>query len=487
MSQGELSFRRPGAPPAGGAKPKGGTRVLGVTEVVRGVNRLLETRFGLLCIEGEVSGLKIGGSGHAYFNLKDRHSTLPVAMWRSSLERMQFDLADGQSVRVFGRVGIFVKNAKFQFYAERAEPAGLGARMLELEAIKQRLEADGLFAQDRKRPLPSFPRRIGVVTSAHGAAVHDIIKVARRRCASRIVLSPAVVQGEGASASLRVALRRVLAVPGVDVVIIGRGGGSAEDLWAFNDERLARAIADAPVPVVSAVGHEVDVSVSDLVADLRAATPSHAAELVVPDRDALATQLQSLLSRSERAIERASLGERARLEQLLARLGTRGRKLCAVARSDLRGQEARLAVLHPRVAVRRKRERLDAAVGRLRALGHTLSDDARDRQQGLHRALADCGRALGRSRRSQRDALEVRLRGQGRKLVSNARARFARAAGAMGALSPLAVLERGYAVVTGPDGRALTQASDASPGELLAVRLHRGTLRVRTLPREPEE
>ncbi|MEX1364285.1 MAG: exodeoxyribonuclease VII large subunit, partial [Nannocystaceae bacterium] len=231
MAQTKLSFRAPGP-----ARPT----VWTVSQLVRGANRALEQRFAMLWVEGEVSNLKIAGSGHAFFTLKDEGAALPVAMWRSSVERLRFRLADGQVLRVMGRLGIFAKQGRFQMYAEQAEPAGLGALMLELQQRKERLAAEGLFEPGRKRPLPRWPGVIGVVTSAQGAAVHDIVEVARRRCPSHIVLAPAVVQGPEAPRSLARALTRLQRWPGVSVIIIGRGGGSVEDLWAFNDEQLAR-------------------------------------------------------------------------------------------------------------------------------------------------------------------------------------------------------------------------------------------------------
>lgn len=483
MTQGKLTFRRP---KAGEEKGDGGTRVLSVGEVVRGANRLLELRFGLLCIEGEVSGVRVGGSGHAYFTLKDDQATLSVAMWRSSLERLPFSLADGQALRVFGRLGIFIKNGRFQLYAERAEPAGLGARMLELEQRKQALRAEGLFATERKRALPRFPRRIGVVTSAHGAAIHDIIKVAHRRWPSRILLAPAVVQGPDAPHSLLAGLRRLARFDDVDVVIVGRGGGSAEDLWAFNDEQLARAIAEYRVPVVSAVGHEVDVSISDMVADVRAATPSHAAELVVPDEAAVRRSLDEHRRRLQRVVERLLVDQRGRLDQGLARLGAGGRRRAAQGRSALRGLEQRLARVHPRAGIRRDRARLDGLLARLNDAGRRFGEPQRDGLDALNRRLLDAGTNLPAAARARCEALESALARHARASVANARARWARAGGALSALSPLRVLERGYAVVTDEHGRAVTDAATIEAGDDLSIRLARGVAWVRATSTAPD-
>jgi len=466
MSQTKLSFRAPSpeGSPASEERPAGPT-VWTVSQVVRGANRAVEQRFSLLWVEGELSNLKLAASGHAFFTLKDEGAALPVAMWRSNVERLRFRLVDGQVLRVQGRLGIFVKQGRFQMYAEQAEPAGLGALMLELEQRKTRLAAEGLFAEENKRPLPRWPQVIGVVTSDRGAAIHDILEVARRRCPSHIVISPAVVQGPEAPRSLIRALQRVQRWPGISVVIIGRGGGSVEDLWAFNDERLARAVAACPVPVVSAVGHEVDVSICDLAADLRAATPSHAAELVVPDLRAVMERLEHLGRRLGRAAERSTLDERARLEAARAQLHGIGHRLVASPRGRLEALVQRLQAHHPQRRVSRDRRRLEGLEARLREAGHELVPSARKRWVQLDHRLVAAGRTVPR----------------------RARLRLARAAGALSALSPLGVLERGYAVVTDQQGRAVTDAVTLRPDDEIGLRLHRGRVRARVCSVEPED
>jgi exodeoxyribonuclease VII large subunit len=413
--------------------------VMTVSEAVRAANRVLEHRFSRIWVEGEVSNLKVAASGHAFFTLKDDEAALPAAMWRSSMQRLRFQLEEGQRLRVFGRLGIYDRQGRFQLYVERAEPAGLGELMAQLEQLKAKLSAEGLFDADRKRPLPPWPRVIGVVTSPAGAAIHDVIKVARRRCPSRIVLSPAVVQGDEAPASLVDALDRIQRTPDLDVVIIGRGGGSVEDLWAFNDEALARAVAAARVPVVSAVGHEIDVTLCDLVADLRAATPSHGAELVVPDRAQRADALTDLRHRLERALRKRVLDERGRLERLAHGLGIVGRLLTAPARARLLDLHGRLRQQHPRARLARDRRRLDV--------------------------------------------LRTRLVSEGQRMTRSQRLRLARAAGKLEALSPLAVMGRGYAVVTDAARRVLTDAGQTKANEELEVRLYRGRLRTKVLRR----
>ncbi|MBV1858917.1 MAG: exodeoxyribonuclease VII large subunit [Nannocystaceae bacterium] len=482
MAQSQLSFRRPGSgPPGPGEKPP----VLSVSQLVKGANRLLELRFPRLCVEGEVSNLRIVASGHAYFTLKDDFANLPITMWRSNVERLKFQMKDGQMLRVHGSLGIFVKSGRFQMYAERTEPAGLGARMQELEALKKTLQEEGLFDESRKRPLPLWPRRIGVVTSAHGAAIHDILKVARRRCPSRILLASAVVQGPDAPRTIVRGIKRLCAHEDVDVIIIGRGGGSVEDLWAFNDERLARAIAACPVPVVSAVGHEVDISVSDMVADVRAATPSHAAELVVPDRGSFQQRLETMERRMARAVERAALDVRSRLDGDKGRLLAHGQRLVSPARARMRALERRLANVHPRAKAAADAQRIASLRIRLERAGTGLSKGARARFEAGRAELRTCGAGLARDERLRLEAARVRLERGGRAIGERGRLRLAKSAASLHALSPLSVLARGYAVVATGDGAALTSAAGTSVGDVVDVRLSDGSLRARVTAVEP--
>jgi len=417
-------------------------RVMTVAELVRAANRCLEHTIATVWVEGEVSNLKLAASGHAFFTLKDDQAALPIAMWRTALQRLRFRLEEGQHLRILGRLGIYAAQGRFQLYAERAEPVGVGALMLALEQRKAKLAKEGLFAQERKRPLPVWPRIVGVVTSLHGAVVHDIVEVARRRCPTRIVIAPALVQGQDAPASLVRALERLQRMPGVDVIILGRGGGSSEDLWAFNDETVARAVAACAVPVVAAIGHEVDVTICDLVADLRAATPSHAAELVVPDRDGHTREMKTMARRLILAMQRTVIDRRNRVEQLDHRLGACGRGFTRMRWDRLNRLYRRIGQHHPRARL------------------------ARDR--------------------SQLDALRTALLQRGQTLVRSPRIRLARAAGALQALSPLAVLERGYALVLDQHDVVVRDAGRVELGTELGVVLYRGKLRVRVTARTPE-
>jgi exodeoxyribonuclease VII large subunit len=397
---------------AAGARPGERELPLSVEALMRAVSLLLERNIGTVWVEGEVSNLRVHGSGHVYFVLKDRGGQVPAVIWRSTAQRLRFRLADGQKLLVRARPAVFADQGKLQLYIENAEPAGLGAAALALEQLKQKLAKDGLFAAERKRSLPRLPRRVGLVTSPTGAAIKDVVTTIERRFPVAILVCPARVQGDGAAIEIAAAIRRIGRAR-IDVLIVGRGGGSAEDLSAFNEEPVVRAIASCPVPVVSAVGHEVDVTLADLAADVRAATPTAAAELVVPERTVLARQLGELESRLRRGIQ-------ARVDGLRARLG-RGEK--------------RLAGLEPSA-----------------------------------RLAADRGK-LGE--------LEARLEAAARAGVERRRRGFAAAAARLDAMSPLRVLERGYAIARTPEGAVVTDAEQVAPGDALELRLARGALDVR--------
>jgi len=290
------------------------SRVYRVFELQAAVRDLLEGEFGRVWVEGELSGVKRAQSGHVYFALKDEKARLDVVLWRSSAVRLRFEPEDGLTVRVRGRLTVYAPQGRYQMEADALEPVGAGPLQVAFEQLRRRLEADGLFDPARKRRLPAFPRRIALVTSPSGAAVRDLIHVASRRWPPlELVVVPVRVQGPGAADEIAAGIRAADA-RGFDVLVVGRGGGTLEDLWAFNEEAVARAIFAARTPVVSAVGHEVDVTISDLVADVRAATPSAAAELVAPDRMQMLGGLRGTGRRLARAA-RALLGEgRRRLD-----------------------------------------------------------------------------------------------------------------------------------------------------------------------------
>ena len=271
----------------------------------------------LIRLRGEISGFKLHVSGHWYFTLKDDKSRINCVMFRQSAQQVSFRPQDGMRVVLEGTVGLYTASGMYQFYAEKMEQDGVGALYLKLEELKQKLMREGLFDASRKRPLPLLPRKVGIVTARTGAVIHDIATVSRRRHPGvQLVLRPAQVQGEGAAKDIAQGIEEIALLPGVDVIIVGRGGGSVEDLWAFNEEVVARAIYRSRIPVISAVGHEPDVTISDYVADLRAATPSNAAELAVPDRAELAGALDHLARRLERGIAHPLATVRQKLERL---------------------------------------------------------------------------------------------------------------------------------------------------------------------------
>ncbi|MFI5308481.1 MAG: exodeoxyribonuclease VII large subunit [Polyangiales bacterium] len=434
-------------------------RVYRVGQINRMVRLVLEERWADVWIEGELSDVTHAGSGHVYFTLNDEleQAQLRCVMFRSDARRSRARLEDGARVKLRGSLTLFEPRGGFQLIARIALPQGLGELQAQVEALRRKLEAEGLLAEQRKRPLPRVPRVLGVVTSEHGAALHDIIRVASERCPLRIVVAPCLVQGNDAPRSIIEALAAIQRLPELDVVIVGRGGGAAEDLFAFNDEGVARAIAACRVPVVSAVGHEVDLTIADLVADVRAATPSNAAELCVPDRRAL----QSELSTGRRALERAMEVRLQRAQLRLERLGRGVRD----PRGSLREHRDRLRVTRERLA--------RAARALLRARAERLASE----QERLERRDP---RWLCAQDRTQLGELRQRLHAQAAALSARARSRLSEQAARLHALSPLAVLSRGYAIALhAGSGRALLRARDAAPGDELRLRLHEGELRAR--------
>lgn len=345
--------------------------ILGVFEVARLLTGLMEAepRLRLICIRGELANAKAHPSGHFYFTLKDERAQLRGVMFRSRFQRVAFAPKDGDMVLVTGQVAFYEPGGQVQVYAEALDQIGLGAQLLRLQELKAKLEGEGLFRPERKRPLPLLPRKVGIVTSASGAALRDIIQVARRRHpAIDLVIAPARVQGLGAADEVARQLQRIACQPGVDVVIVGRGGGGQEDLSAFNEESLVRAVAASPVPVVSAVGHETDFTLVDFVADHRAPTPSAAAEICVPMYLELLARVRELHARAEGGLRR-DLSERRRRVRSLAGRGPLRRPLDIVqARRDRLAQDLRLMHHLGRTAAKTRRLGLSSLWYRLQAL-----------------------------------------------------------------------------------------------------------------------
>ena len=436
--------------------------VISVGELDRRLKRLLESETADVQVEGEVSGLKEPASGHAYFTLKDERedASIECVMYRTAAPRSRRLLKEGARVVLVGRATVYAPRGRLQLTADSAKPAGRGALLEALERLKEKLAGEGLFAEERKRPLPAEPRVIGVVTSADGAAIHDIVTVAFRRAPVRILLASAPVQGPGAAARIGRALQMLARVPDLDAIIVGRGGGSADDLSAFNDEDLVRLIAACRVPVVSAVGHEIDVSLTDLVADARAATPSQAAEMLVPDARARAEAIQHVSARMRRALAHKLMDARATLDRQATRLGTPAR-LLAERRQGLDDT----------------RQRMGGALAGAVAAGRADVTRVERRLYARHpRAVLAAARGALGPARARLDAAMARD-------LATAREGLAASAARLDAMSPLAVLGRGYAIATGPTGRAILDPTDVHEGDAIRVRVHRGTLTARVTRR----
>lgn len=428
---------------------------ISVADVVRLAARTLDA-LGLLWLEGEVTQVTKPASGHLYFSLRDRDSVLPAIMWSRDVPRLKFRLEPGQRLRVRGRLGVYDRDGRMQLYVDFAEPAGLGAEALALQQLKAKLAAEGLFAPERKRPLPKFPRRIGVVTSKNGAAVHDIIRTVQRRLPTPILIADAAVQGETAPHQIVQGMAMVVRA-GVDVVIVGRGGGAVTDLTAFNHERVVRTIARCPVPVISAVGHEVDLSLADLAADARASTPTAAAELAVPDGAALVEILRKERRRLDREMRHVMDRARQDLDRHTMALHARGERALAATRAQLLRLHERLSGLHPRARILRHRTVLSDLERRLGAASPI---------RRIGQAQQELGRLVARRDAALQAMLEKR------------RAGLARVGAQMAALSPLAVLDRGYAMVRAAEGVIVRDAAQVAPKQRLQVRLARGELDV---------
>jgi exodeoxyribonuclease VII large subunit len=428
---------------------------LTVAELTRLLRRVVEVEIGAVRVEGEVASKKEVASGHVYFSLKDEREDALVdcVLYRTAPPRARRLLVDGARVVVEGKPSVYVPRGRLQLIAEDVRPLGRGALLEALEQLKRQLAAEGLFAAERKRPLPTDPAVIGVVTSADGAAIHDIVTVAFRRGGVRILLARAPVQGAGAAERVARAIGALERVPEVEVIIVGRGGGSADDLALFNEELLVRKVAACRVPVVSAVGHEIDVTLLDLVADARAATPSQAAEMLVPDAQ-------------ERARTVAQLGQR--LSRAFRHQVERSRALVDLARRRLAGARA---------LVEERQQLLDELRGRLEAQRGTLTGKRRAELARLERRLsARHPSAVVGAARAELMPLVSRLEAAMRKRLGVERAGLTRSGARLEALSPLAVLARGYAIAERADGLAVRGPEDVALGDVLRLRLSRGAV-----------
>jgi exodeoxyribonuclease VII large subunit len=411
-----------------------------VSQVTEIVKTALEVALPQVWVEGEVSGYKKAASGHVFFSLKDEKAVIKAVMWQSTARKVLFELKDGLKVVCRGKVSVYEPRGDYQLYVDLVEPKGKGALQLAFEQLKAKLKAEGLFEEARKRKLPLRPRTIGVVTSPTGAAIRDVLRVLERRYAKlHVVIYPARVQGEGAAAEIVEGIDALGAWPGIDVLIVGRGGGSIEDLWAFNEEPVARAIARSPVPVISAVGHEVDFTIADFVADVRASTPSAAAEMVIATEEAFAERIETLSRRLGETLRygiqhlRSDVDELARhrifqnFEVKLANLARRVDELETRGRNVLRGERQAIA------------EHKGAALLAAERLAHIL-----------------------------------------RRRVGEQKASWERLSAALNALSPLAVLKKGYTLVWKEGGlRLARRIEEVVPGETVEVTYFKGEFSAR--------
>ncbi len=430
--------------------------VFTVTELNQRARLLLERSFARVSVVGEVSGRR-QVSGHFYFTLKDEGAQLPAVLFRGDARFLKLLPQDGIEVVATGRLTVYPPQGRYQLVVERLEARGAGALQIAFEKLKEKLAAEGLFAQARKRSLPLLPRRVAVVTSPTGAVIRDVVHVATRRLkGAHLVVFPTRVQGEGAAREIAAALGRASELApawSLDVIILARGGGSLEDLWAFNEEVVARAIVNTTVPVVSGVGHETDVTIADFAADVRAPTPSAAAELVFPLSDDLLTQLGERRDRLARAVRRDVELCRHRLAASVARLPD-ARGLMALPVQRLAAAEAAL----------------ERSVGRLLSAHQVALGRLETRLARLH------PQARVRELFTRIDSLGHRLRLVATQELRRRRDRLQALAERLAALSPLGVLTRGYAIVLGPDGAALCDAQRVAPGDALDIRLARGRL-----------
>ena len=430
-------------------------RILSVGEITRAIKELLYGAFPGQWVKGEISGFKAHTSGHLYFKLKDATAQLDCAMFKSNAMRLSFPPRDGLEVEAFGEISVYEPRGNYQLVIKQMRVAGIGALLAQLEELKRRLAAEGLFEAARKQPLPRYPRTIGVVTSPVGAAVRDVVKVLRARWPGiRIVLAPVKVQGEGAAGEIAAAIDRFDRWGGADLMIVGRGGGSIEDLWAFNEEPVVRAIAAARTPIISAVGHEVDTTLADFAADVRAATPSNAAELAVRDVDdvrrTIAEAMRNVDGRVRARLDRLRHG----LEALLKRHGFQ--RIKGVFEYWLQRMDE-------------LRERLDTRLRRRLAT-------ARDRlsrvlvayglREALPRRIAEARASLEPAPRQLTDRVVARILDR-RRLVISLEQRLT-------GLSPKEVLKRGYALVKGPDGTFVRSAEALAAGDGVTLEFARG-------------
>lgn len=434
-----------------------------VSDLTRAIQTKLETAFEQVDVTGELSKVYVHrGSGHAYLTLKDADARLECVIYSSTLRFLRYQPDEGAQVRAQGRISVYPPRGSYQLVIEHLEPAGVGQLQALYEALKATLLAEGLFDASRKRRLPFLPRKVGVITSGGGAARRDIEAVIHRRSPQiPIVLYPSRVEGARAAPSLVEGLKVLSARSDIDVIIIGRGGGSIESLWAFNTELVARAIAACPIPVISAVGHETDTTIADLVADRRAPTPSAAAEVAVPERAVLLHTLETLRRRAALSLTRLHERAATRHERLVARLNAAMTARLQTESRRLQRAQTQLSANAPSARLTRARARLTRLITRLQPPSISV-------------------------RQARIEALESTMARAADRRVARAQRRLSTAVAQLDALSPLAVLARGYSIVQQPDGGVIRDATAAAEGDTLSIQLHRGRLTAIVTATHPE-
>jgi exodeoxyribonuclease VII large subunit len=445
-------------------------RPLTVSELTTAIRKALEARFESVWVEGEISNFKAHSSGHWYFTIKDEGAQLRAKCFRSANTRIRFRPTDGLNIRARGRLSVYEPRGEYELVVETLDPVGAGALQVAFEQLRDRLQAEGLFARELKRPLPVFPRRVGIVTSPTGAAIRDILNVISRRTRTvHVLFSPARVQGEGAGSDIARAIRFInqhheravrenRKIDLVDVLIVGRGGGSTEDLWAFNEEEVARAIRGSAIPVISAVGHETDYTIADFVADLRAPTPSAAAELVAAREDQICSALDQMGRNLSRHIRFKIVDARTRVQEHALS------QVFDEVRSRLRN--AHLAT--------------NTALHRLQISTSQAMRSAQNRADALSRSLSPVQpRTVVSEARTRLDSAYSSCNSAMEKHLEESGKRLGLAAASLDALSPLAVLHRGYAIAQQEDGQLLRDARSVSIGDSVRVRLAKGGLATR--------
>jgi exodeoxyribonuclease VII large subunit len=451
-------------------------KIYPVGELVAAVRTQLERAFTDVYVEGEISNYRPAGSGHLYFTLKDGSAQLRVVVWRTQARLLRFKPDNGLQVIARGRVTIYDERGDLQFQAEHLEPKGAGALQVAFEQLKTKLAAEGLFDPGRKKPVPALPRRIGVVTSPRGAAIQDMLNILRRRYESvNVLIYPAQVQGDAAASELSAGVRYFSRHGKVDVIVVARGGGSFEDLFAFNDETLARVVAASQVPVISAVGHETDFTICDFVADLRAPTPSAAAELVIRSKQELADKLGALGKQIAQAINYKLLLAHNTLSQLVQH-AVFARMQDSFARRQQRIDDLSLRIAQAQSRILKDlRRQLDVYEAQLRH--HDLRVRVGIMRHGLDSSTAKLGSAVSRlltGRRTELDRLTVALGRASETVLLRRRSRWERSHSSLLALSPKAILARGYALVFDADGQLVKEATQLRTGDVVRTQLGQG-------------